>query len=167
MMLNIHIEPSRPGLIESFRDCLDSVARERQYLAFDEAPPLESMRTFVAEGLERGMIQYFAMDRQRVVGWCDIQPGTREGLTHAGTLGMGIRAGYREQGIGSRLMKQSLADIWLRGLTRVELMVFAANKTAVALYLKFGFEQEAVKIRRRLADGVYDDVIVMGLLRNG
>lgn len=106
--MNVHIEPSRPGLIESFHDCLDSVARERKWLAFDQAPPLEQMRLFVSDGLERGMIQYFAVDGQTVVGWCDIRPGTREIQTHAGTLGTGIRTGYRGQGLGTRLIEWSL-----------------------------------------------------------
>ncbi len=165
-MLNVHIEPSRPELIESFHDCLDSVARERQHLSFDHAPPLEQMRVFVAEGLERGMIQYFAVSGQTVVGWCDIRPSPRPVQPHAGTLGMGIRSGYRGQGIGSRLIEWSLNSVWLKGLTRVELEVFAANSAAIALYEKFGFQHEGLKQRGRRVDGVYDDIVVMGLLRN-
>ncbi len=165
-MLNIHIEPSRTGLVESFHDCLDSVARERRHLAFDQAPPLDRMRLFVAEGLGRGMIQYFAVDGQTVVGWCDIRPGTGEGLTHAGTLGMGIRAGYRGQGLGSQLIEWSLTDAWSQGLTRVGLEVFAANRAAIVLYEKFGFVHEGRRVRGRLVDGVYEDTLVMSLLRN-
>ncbi len=165
-MLDVHIEPSRPELVDSFQDCLDSVARERQHLAFDQAPPLEQMRLFVAEGLERGMIQYFAVNGQTVVGWSDIRPGTREIQTHAGTLGMGIRTGYRGRGLGSQLIEWSLTDAWSRGFTRIGLDVFSANTAAIALYRKFGFAQEGVKIRGRLVDGVYDDIVIMGLLRN-
>ncbi len=166
MMLNIHIEPSRPELVESFRDCFDSIARERRFLGFAEAATLEQTRTFVANGLARGMVQYFAVSGQTVVGWCDVRPGAREGLTHTGTLGMGIRSGYRGQGIGSRLMEWSLNAAWSKGLTRVDLEVFTTNSPAIALYEKFGFQHEGVKRRGRLVDGVYDDVIVMGLLRN-
>ena len=166
MMLSVHIEPSRPGLVESFRDCLDSVARERQHLAFDQAPPLEEMRHFVADGLANGMVQYFAVSGQTVIGWCDIRPSPREVQPHAGTLGMGIRTGFRGQGIGSRLIEWCLNDAWPRGFTRIGLDVFSANLAAIALYEKFGFQHEGIKRRGRLIDGVYDDVIVMGLLRN-
>lgn len=166
MMLNVHIEPSRPELVESFHDCLDSVARERQHLAFDQAPPLEQMRLYVAEGLEKGMVQYFAIDGENVVGWCDIRRAAREIQSHAGTLGMGIRTGYRGQGLGSRLVKCSLTVAWSSGFTRVGLDVFAANKPAIALYRKFGFEHEGVKVNGRLVNGVYDDIVAMGLLRN-
>ena len=166
MMLDVHIEPSRPELVESFHDCLDSVARERRHLAFDQAPSLEQMQQFVAKGLERGMIQYFAVTGRTVVGWCDIRPGSREIQTHAGTLGMGIRTGYRGRGLGSHLIEWSLTDAWVRGFTRIGLDVSSINTAAIALYRKFGFAQEGVKIRGRLIDGVYDDIIVMSLLRN-
>ncbi len=167
MMLSIHIEPSRPELVESFHDCLDSVAREREWLAFGQAPPLEQMRLFVAEGLERGMVQYYAVSGQTVVGWCDIRPSPRPVQPHSGTLGMGIRIGYRGQGVGSRLIEWVLNDSFGRGLTRVDLEVFATNSIAISLYRKFGFVHEAIKLRGRLVDGVYDDIVIMGLLRNG
>lgn len=166
MMLNVHIEPSRPGLIEGFHDCLDSVARERRYLAFDQAPPVDQMREFVAAGLASGMVQYFAVSDQRVVGWCDIRPGGKEVQPHAATLGIGVRTGYRGQGIGSRLIEWCLNDAWSKGLTRVDLEVFSENTSAIALYEKFGFQHEGIKRRGRLVDGVYDDIVVMGLLRN-
>ena len=51
-------------------------------------------------------------------------------------------------------------------MTRVELSVFSGNKPAINLYDKFGFEQEGTKVRGRLVDGDYDDIIVMGLLHN-
>ncbi len=165
-MMNVHIEPSRPELVESFHECLDSVARERQHLAFDQAPPIEEMREFVANGLANGMVQYFAVHDQRVVGWCDVRPSHHEVQSHSGTLGMGVRTGYRGQGIGTRLMEWTLNEVWTRGLTRVGLDVFAPSTPAIALYEKFGFEHEGIKVRGRLVDGDYNDIVVMGLLHN-
>jgi len=37
--------------IESYHRCLDSVARERLYLAFVEAPPLDSSKAFVLSNI--------------------------------------------------------------------------------------------------------------------
>ena len=68
MTLNVHIKPSRPALIESFHECFDSIARERRYLAFAEATTLEQTRHFVADGLVNGMVQYFAVSGQTVIG---------------------------------------------------------------------------------------------------
>ena len=43
----VDIVPIEEGHIEGFHRTLDFVARERRYLAFLEAPPLESTRAFV------------------------------------------------------------------------------------------------------------------------
>jgi hypothetical protein len=40
--------------VESFREWLDVVARERNYLALLESPSIQNVRGFVAETIERG-----------------------------------------------------------------------------------------------------------------
>jgi RimJ/RimL family protein N-acetyltransferase len=150
--------------IESFRSCLDSVARERKYLGFTQAAPMEETRKSLVEDMERGVIRLIALDESKVVGWCHIRPDRWEGFTHAGWLGMGVLKEYRGQGIGSALLYQTLAEARNRGLERVELSVFASNLPAIHLYEKFKFEIEGRKQRARKLDGSYDDIIVMALL---
>ena len=81
-----------------FHACLDSVARERRWLAMVEAPPLAQVRAFVESGRKHGLIQFVALEAARVVGWCDISPNPLEGFHHGGTLGMGLLAGFRGRG---------------------------------------------------------------------
>jgi hypothetical protein len=52
-MASVEIVPIAQDHIESFHRALDFVARERRYLAFLEAPPLESMRAFVLDNISR------------------------------------------------------------------------------------------------------------------
>ncbi|MEP6757424.1 MAG: GNAT family N-acetyltransferase, partial [Chthonomonadales bacterium] len=99
-----------------------------------------------------------------VIGWCDIVPKKMEGFRHIGTLGMGIKEGYRGQGIGSRLMESTLNRAKEIGLERVELDAFATNTNAIALYKKFGFEVEGVKKAARKLDGIVEDNICMAKL---
>lgn len=80
-MSEIVIEPMRPELIESFYEALDSVSRERRYLSFLEAPPLERLRTFVLDMIENGC-QFVALDGSKVVGWCDVRRLDRETSAH-------------------------------------------------------------------------------------
>ena len=58
--------------------------------------------------------------------------------------------------------------LWRRarqgGLEKVELEVYASNRSAKALYEKLGFEVEGIRKRARKLDGAYEDVILMGLL---
>jgi RimJ/RimL family protein N-acetyltransferase len=150
--------------IESLHSCLDSVARERKYLGFTQAAPLEELRKSLAEDMERGVIRLIALDESKVVGWCHIRPDRWEGFTHAGWLGMGVLKEYRGEGIGSALLHQALLEARIQGLERVELSVFDSNLTAIHLYEKFKFELEGRKKRARKIDGTYDDIIVMGLI---
>jgi len=149
--------------IESLHACLDRVARERKYLGFTQAAPMEETRKSLMEDMERGVIRLIALDDSNVVGWCHIRQDRWEGFTHAGWLGMGVLKEYRGQGIGSALLHQALAEARRLGLERVELSVFASNVSAIHLYEKFKFEIEGRKKRARKIDGRYDDIIVMAL----
>lgn len=95
--------------IERFHDALDTVARERRYLAFLEAPALESMRSFVLDMIAQGNPQFIVLSGGEVVGWCDVRRHPRPIYAHAGILGMGLLQQFRGQGIGTRLITTTLA----------------------------------------------------------
>jgi ribosomal protein S18 acetylase RimI-like enzyme len=102
-----------------------------------------------------------------VVGWCDIVRNPVEGFRHVGRLGMGLLPDYRGQGLGKRLMVETIRAARLAGIERVELEVFASNERAVALYRKLGFVTEGIKCRARKLDGQYDDNVFMALFQEG
>ena len=54
---------------EGFHRALDSVSRERQFLAFLEAPPLDETKAFLANGLSSGHSRFVALAEGEVVGW--------------------------------------------------------------------------------------------------
>ena len=149
---------------EGFHACLDSVSRERKFLGFIKAPSLENTRKWLLNGVKKGAIRLIALDASKVVGWCDIEMSELEGFTHTGKLGMGLLKGYRDQGIGSRLLEKVLSEARDLGLERVELDVYASNTRAIDLYEKFNFHMEGRKRKARKLNGSYEDIIVMGLL---
>jgi ribosomal protein S18 acetylase RimI-like enzyme len=164
----IQIVPIAEEHIEGFYWCLDAVARERRYLGFVQAPPLESVRQFVLENIENSLPQFVALsedeqDKARLVGWCNIFPQNLEGFTHCGTLGMGVHKAFRRRGIGERLVERAISRAKEIGLERVELEVYASNIPAIKLYKKLGFVVEGMKKRARKLDGTYDDMIQMAL----
>jgi len=150
--------------IESFREALDAVARERHYLAMLEAPPLKEVQRFVRENMRNGRPTFVALDGARVIGWCDILSLDRPLYVHAGVLGIGVLDGYRQQGVGKALMAATLAAAKAVGLTRVELTVREHNVRALRLYEKMGFVIEGVKRRGVRLDGNYEDLICMATL---
>jgi RimJ/RimL family protein N-acetyltransferase len=150
--------------IEEFHAALDSVARERRYLARAKAPPIERTREFVRNNIETGNPQLVALDGEHVIGWCDVIRNTGEFNTHSGSLGMGLLPNYRRRGLGRDLLRATLAKTWPLHFARVELEVFADNTRAISLYELNGFEREGVMKRAACIDGVFRDVHVMAIL---
>jgi ribosomal protein S18 acetylase RimI-like enzyme len=163
-MSQVLIRQISQGDIEGFHSCLDSIARERKYLGFIEAPSLEETRKSLTADMERNVIRLIALDGSKVVGWCQIKAGNWEGYTHMGWLQMGVHKEYRRQGIGGTLLDQALQEAKKRGLERVELGVFASNLAAIRLYQNYDFQIEGRKKRARKLDGSYDDIVDMALL---
>jgi ribosomal protein S18 acetylase RimI-like enzyme len=163
-LADVQLRESTAADLESFRACLDAVARERRWLALLEAPPLDEVRWFAETQRQRGMVQFVAVQNERVVGWCDVIRKTSEGFRHAGDLGMGLLPELRGRGLGRRLLEHTLAAARASGIARVELEVYASNAAAIALYERCGFRHEGLRRRARLLDGVAEDVVEMALL---
>ena len=159
----VQILPIAQEHIESYHQCLDSVARERLYLAWVQAPPLDSTRAFVLSNIAADVPQFVAVTDGEVVGWCDISPFRSEGFQHRGELGMGVCQRYRRLGIGQQLAARTIQRAKEKGLERIELEVFASNVPAIKLYEKMGFVTEGVKKKARKMDSNYDDVVEMVL----
>jgi ribosomal protein S18 acetylase RimI-like enzyme len=160
----VEIVPIAADHIESFHRALDFVARERRYLAFLEAPPLEATRAFVLDMINHGHPQWVALSAGEVVGWCDVTPKTRPIYAHGGVLGIALLPPFRGQGIGKRLILRTLEAARAFGLSRVELTVRENNASAIALYKRVGFDVEGLQRRAVRVDGVYEDVICMAAL---
>lgn len=162
--MNISIEPISESHAEGFHACLDAVAREKRYLAQTEAPPLARVRGFVGESVKADAAQFVALEGGKVVGWCDIFPEWAQTVRHCGSLGMGVLAAYRGQGIGGQLLAACLTKAKSKGITRVTLKVRVDNAGAIRLYERAGFKLEARLRRAMLFDGVYHDELQMSLI---
>lgn len=161
---SVLVEPIREEHVEGFREALDIVARERKYLIFLEAPPIDAMRSFVRDNIAAGHPHMVAVADGRVVGWCDIRPESRDAQAHCGVLGMGIIPGYRDRGFGRTLILATLEAARLAGMHRVELHAHADNFRAIALYEKVGFLREGVARDAVKIDGRYIDSVFMGMI---
>ena len=163
-MSEIIIEPIADRHIESFHHALDTVARERRYLTFLEAPPLESTRDFVRDMIANGHSQFVASSEGAVVGWCDIRRHSQPVHAHGGALGMGILPSFRGQELGERLIRVTIDDALAKGLVRIELNVHADNVRAIRLYERVGFVREGIGRQAVRIDGRFLDVIAMAFV---
>ena len=159
--MSIRIIPIGESHIEGFRAVLDSVARERKYLAQLEAQPIESVRNYITGCIASDAALFVAVDGSLVVGWSDILPHWAHAVRHRGTLGMGIVSSYRGRGIGKQLLAACLEKAKAKGITRVELEVRSDNFAAIGLYKKLGFVHEATLQRAMKIDATYYEALQM------
>lgn len=97
----------------------------------------------------------------RVVGTADFGRKTRGYDKHLGMLGIVIGSGYRDQGIGTEMMKTLIEHARAMDLRLLALGVYATNERAKHLYQKLGFVETGRIPRKFLREGKYVDEITM------
>lgn len=160
----VEIAPLHQDHFAELRDVLDAVSREGRYMAFLQAPPMEAAFAYYQNILESDSPHFVALADGHVVGWCDVEPTRGESRAHVGTLGIGLLAPYRNQGLGAALMKAAISKAWDQGFTRIELSVRADNTRARKLYERMGFVVEGTHPNSFLVGGEYFSAHSMGLL---
>jgi RimJ/RimL family protein N-acetyltransferase len=80
---------------------------------------------------------------------------------HVGGIGIAIKDGFRDVGIGTEMMKALIDQALGWGLKVLTLRVFASNRRAFHLYEKVGFVQTGVIPKKLFRDGEYIDEIIM------
>jgi RimJ/RimL family protein N-acetyltransferase len=159
----VGVRPTALGDIGGISACLSAIIAERVWFARTEPIPLEGTAKFVAENIRIGNPQCVAEDAGRIVGLCDITRQTLPIFHHRGTLGMGLLAEYRGQGLGLRLLTATLDAARTAGIEQVNLSYHRRNVRAGALYRKAGFHEAGVIRNGKKLDGEYDDVVLMGI----
>ena len=161
---DLEIVPIGRAHLAGFHAAVDSVAKERRYLAMLEAPSFTRTRRFVLDSLKAGAVHVVAVADGEVVGWCDLRPKAAATLRHSAVLGMGVVTACRGQGIGSRMLASTLELAGARGIRRAELSVRSDNAPAIALYRRFGFVEEGTCRNYICVDGVDYDALLMARL---
>ena len=82
-----------------------------------------------------------------------------------GEIGMLVARDWRGRGVGSALLVASIAWAREHELHKLSLSVFPHNLAAIAIYRKYGFEEEGLHRKQlRRANGELWDLLDMGLL---
>lgn len=155
--------------LDEFARNLQAVADEGRYIWVEKVGDREidfHRKLFKDKGCLAIVAEVGAGKKRKLVGSLTM---TRYGHTvkksaHVRVLGMLVIDGYREMGVGSKLMEAALA--WARkepGVEKVVLGVFSNNKRAYGLYEKFGFKVEGVKKDHYYIDGKHEDEIDMAV----
>jgi ribosomal protein S18 acetylase RimI-like enzyme len=91
-----------------------------------------------------------------------VEVNRRSGYSsHVGVLGIAIRDGYRDVGIGTELMREAEAQATKMGLEVMTLEVFASNDRALHMYEKVGYRSVGCVPKAILKEGKYIDNVIM------
>ena len=96
----------------------------------------------------------------RFVGQTEISPKMGRSR-HVGVLGISLKAGYRDAGIGTELMREAESQAPRLGIEIITLDVFVSNARGRHLYEKMGYVQVGQVPRGIKRDGEYIDDVIM------
>lgn len=80
---------------------------------------------------------------------------------HVGVIGIAIKSGFRDLGIGTEMMKTLIKQARKWNLKVLTLTAFASNSRAIHVYEKVGFVQTGRVPKKHFKDGKYIDEIIM------
>jgi len=80
---------------------------------------------------------------------------------HVGVVGIAIKSGFRDFGIGTEMMKTLVEQAEEMGLKVLTLSAFATNTRAIHTYEKVGFVQTGRVPKKHFKEGKYIDEIIM------
>ncbi|MEM4727137.1 MAG: GNAT family N-acetyltransferase [Candidatus Bathyarchaeia archaeon] len=96
----------------------------------------------------------------RFIGLVEVTP-EKGSSAHVGVLGIAVKGGYRDVGIGTEMMKEAEDQAKRMGIEIVILDVFASNSRARHLYEKLGYSVVGCIPRFFKRNGAYIDRIIM------
>ena len=104
-----------------------------------------------------------AVHEDRVIGWTALSPySSRKVYSGVAELGIYIKAEYRGQKVGEKLLKELIQETEKQGYWTIQAGIFEINRASIALHEKVGFRM--VGYRERIGkdnNGVWQNVVLM------
>ena len=156
----------RPATIEDaarLQENINSVGAEIDYILIETVGNnLVEEQEWIREFDGKGSILLVAEGGGKIVGQADAHGGRPPKESHVGTIGIAIRDGYRDVGLGRAMIERLFEWMRDRQFRKACLQVFSTNTRAIALYKKLGFEIEGVRKSQYRIRGQWVDDIMMG-----
>lgn len=159
---SVVIRPAVEDDAASLLDSINEVCQEAVYLLLDAVPrDLEAERRWIASFDRVRSVLFVALDGDVIVGQADCHGGQSSKNRHTGLIGIVIRDGWREEGLGRILLERVLEWMRQRGFEKACLEVFSTNARARHLYESLGFVVEGTREGQFKIRGEYVDDVIM------
>jgi RimJ/RimL family protein N-acetyltransferase len=155
----------KSGDLNDLWEFINSLVEERADILRSEKVSIEDegkWLTGALEQLERDEVFFMVAEiNGKVVANSEIRSHKNGYDSHVGVLGIAIREGFREIGIGTEIMNTLIEHARKIGLKVLVLSAFGSNKRAIHVYQKVGFTPTGRIPRKFLRDGKFIDEILM------
>jgi len=162
---NVVLRTPRWEDLDDFLELINSLVDEKAEIYITEKFTREAEAEWLTKALSRLVKdeQFFleAEVDNKVVALSDFQIKEGDPEQHPGILGIIVRNGYRDLGIGTELMQTMLEQAASFGFRKVTVNAFATNKRAIHVYKKVGFIEAGIMRNRHFRQGKFIDEIIM------
>lgn len=151
--------------LDHFLELINSLVDEKADIYVTEKVSREEEAEWLLEviaHLERDEDFFLAVEvGNKVVGLAEfkIKGGDKE--HPVGAIGIIVKKGYRNLGIGTQVLKTLFEQAVFFGLRKMTINAFATNKRAIHVYKKVGFIEAGIIPERHFRQGKLIDEIIM------
>ncbi len=151
--------------LDNLLELINSLVEEGAEIDFET----KNTRDEEVDWLSRAITQLVKGEALYMVAEVDGKVVASSGITkrrfhcekHVGDLGILLKSGYRDVGIGTKMMKTLIDQAHMMGLKILTLTVFATNKRAIHVYNKTGFKETGRIPKGIYRKGKYLDRVIM------
>ncbi|EDT85367.1 GNAT family N-acetyltransferase [Clostridium botulinum] len=149
-------------------DFYNLVGGETDFLSFSKNEfkiPLEDYENLIASANKQdNSIILLTIIENKIISIASIESTYKNKGKHVGNLGIVINKDFWGLGLGTQIMNYLIGWAKSNGITKkINLVTNENNPIAIRLYEKFGFEKEGILKKETFINGVYYDLIAMGL----
>jgi len=156
---------------DDLEDCLEfinSLVDEKANILRDQKVTREAEIEWLAKALSRmeleEVVYLVAEVDGKVVASSELSRRLSGYDKHVGSIGIAIKKGFRDLGIGTEMMKTLVEQGKSWGLKVLTLTVFANNARALHVYRKSGFVETGRIPKRFFKEGQYLDEVIMTMM---
>ncbi len=156
-----HAKPSDARVLVSLQA---EIYREGRWFVGDGPTSVETLTRRLRLLDDEMSLYLVAVPKQEVgvlCGWIELHRPPPARLQHTAMLTIAVSKAWRQQGVATKLMRQSYRWSRGRGVNKIQLNVRANNTAAISLYEAEGFVREGLEQRQIYDAGRYEDNVLM------
>jgi len=148
-----------PAIVRIYNATIPS----RMVTADTEPVSVESRRAWFEQHSSQRRPLWVAWERGEIIGWISYSSFYgRPAYDHTCELSIYLAPEYQMRGLGSELMRRSIAHAPAIGVSTLLGFIFSHNEPSMRLVRKHGFTQWGYLPRVATLDGVDRDVVIVG-----